>query len=258
MVPIAGDRHALQVFQQRVAVVPGHRTAAVNDVVALERAHRDEAHALEPERREERGELLANTIEDVLAVAFQVHLVDAHEQVRNAQQRSDVGVAAGLLQHAEPRVDQDDGDVGRGRAGRHVARVLHVPGRVGDDELALGSRKVAVRNVDRDALFALRLEAIGEQRKVDLHARATRRSLHRGQLVFVDAVRIVQKTTDQRGFAVIDRAHGDEAKQLLLLVLLEIAKNIVGDLVLFSRHRNLCKWLWGFGVGHQTPGWGPR
>ncbi len=99
---------------------------------------------LKPSGREKRGELLTDAIEDVLAVALQVHLVDAHEQVRNAEQRGDVRMPTRLLQHAEPRVDQDDGDVGRRSAGRHVARVLHVPRRIGDDEFTLGGREIAV------------------------------------------------------------------------------------------------------------------
>jgi len=48
--------------------------------------------------------------------------------VGNAQERSDEAVAAGLGQHAEARVHQDDGQVGGGGSGGHVAGVLHVPG----------------------------------------------------------------------------------------------------------------------------------
>ena len=66
-----------------------------------------------------------------------------------------------------PRVDQQDRDVGRRRAGRHVARVLLVAGRVGEDELAPRGREVAVGDVDRDALFALGPQTVGEQREVD-------------------------------------------------------------------------------------------
>ena len=57
---------------------------------------------------------------------------------------------------------------GGGRAGDHVARVLNVAGRVGDDELALRRREVAVRDVDGDALLALGAQAVGEQREVHL------------------------------------------------------------------------------------------
>ena len=57
--------------------------------------------------------------------------------------------------HAVAGVDEHDGDVGGGRAGDHVARVLRVAGRVGDDEAALRRGEVAVGDVDGDALLAL-------------------------------------------------------------------------------------------------------
>ena len=43
---------------------------------------------------------------------------------------------ARLRQHALARIDQDDGQIGGGGAGHHVARVLLMAGRVGDDEFA--------------------------------------------------------------------------------------------------------------------------
>ena len=66
-------------------------------------------------------------------------------------------MAARLGQHALARVDQDDGEVGGRGAGDHVARVLLVARRVGDDELALVGGEEAVGDVDRDALLALGL-----------------------------------------------------------------------------------------------------
>ena len=73
-----------------------------------------------------------------------------------------------LLQDALARVDQDDREVRGGCAGDHVARVLNVARRVGDDELAPRSREVAIGDVDRDALLALGAQAVGQQRQVDL------------------------------------------------------------------------------------------
>ena len=52
-------------------------------------------------------------------------------------------------------VDQDEGQIGGGGTGRHVAGVLDVTGAVGDDELALRRGGVAVGHVDGDALLAL-------------------------------------------------------------------------------------------------------
>src|SRR3990172_147000 len=60
-------------------------------------------------------------------------------------------------------VKQDDGEVGGGRAGDHVAGVLLVARGVGDDEAAAGRGEVPVGHVDGDALLALGLEAVGEE-----------------------------------------------------------------------------------------------
>ncbi len=73
---------------------------------------------------------------------------------------------ARLLDQALARVDEDDGQVRRRGAGHHVARVLDVARRVGDDELAPLGGEVAVRDVDGDALLALGAQAVGEQRQV--------------------------------------------------------------------------------------------
>jgi hypothetical protein len=96
------------------------------------------------------------------------------------------GVAAGLRQHALPRVDQDDGEVrGRG-AGGHVPRVLLVTGRVGDDEAPCGCGEEAIGDVDGDALLALGLQAVDQQGEVQprpLRAEAARVGLERAQLI---------------------------------------------------------------------------
>ena len=105
--------------------------------------------------------------EDFLAVVDEVHLVHGNDYVRNRKQRSDERMPPRLRQHAFARIDQHDGKLRGGRAGRHVARVLLMPGRVGDDELALRRREVPIRDIDRDSLLAFGLQAVGEQREVD-------------------------------------------------------------------------------------------
>ena len=65
-------------------------------------------------------------LEHVFRVAHEVHLVDRHHDVGDAQQRRDERVAAGLLQHALAGVHEHDGEVRGGRARDHVAGVLDV------------------------------------------------------------------------------------------------------------------------------------
>ena len=93
-------------------------------------------------------------------------LLTASGDVRDAQQRGDRGVPAGLLDHAVAGVDEDDGQLGGGGAGDHVAGVLHVARGVGEDEAAGRGGEVAVGDVDGDALLALGAQAVGEQRQV--------------------------------------------------------------------------------------------
>ena len=59
-------------------------------------------------------------------------------------------------------------------------RVLLVPGRVGEDELPARGREAPVGHVDGDALFAFRLQPVGEQREIDRACAAIAgRGLHR-------------------------------------------------------------------------------
>ena len=74
------------------------------------------------------------------------------------------------VEQALARVDQQDGELGGGGAGRHVARVLLVAGRVGDDERAPGGREIAIGDVDGDALLALGGEAVDQQREIEIVA----------------------------------------------------------------------------------------
>jgi hypothetical protein len=86
----------------------------------------------------------ADLVEALFAVVDQVHLVDGDDHVLQFQQLQDGRVALGLGQQLRAAVldrhargvDQDDGGVRGRRAGHHVARVLLVARRVGDDELA--------------------------------------------------------------------------------------------------------------------------
>ena len=68
-------------------------------------------------------------------------------------------------------INQDDRQITRRSTRRHVARVLLMPGRISNDELALRRGEVAIGNIDGDALLALRLQTIREQGRVEIAAR---------------------------------------------------------------------------------------
>ena len=152
--------------QKRRPVVPGHVRAALDHVVARERADRNGDDVRNGELLRQRVKIVLQLQKNFLAVIHEVHLVDRHEHIRNSEQRRDVGVPPRLREHALGRVDQNHRQI-RGRsAGGHVARVLLVARRVRDDEFPARRFKIAVGHVDGDALLALGAQAVGEQRKI--------------------------------------------------------------------------------------------
>ena len=205
----------------------GMFVGARGDVVAKARRHRDRHDGVKPRVLGKHLIVRNDLVEDVLRIADQIDLVDGNDDVADAEQRGDEGMPAGLLQHALARVDQHDGEVGRRGAGRHVAGVLLVAGRVGDDELALRRREEAIGDIDGDALLALGFEPVDQQREIDVVAVGAVLSgvaLKRRQLVFEDQLGVVEQAADQRRLAVIDRAAGQEAQQRLVFLLGQIAR----------------------------------
>ncbi len=126
------------------------------------------------------------------------------------------GVPARLRDDAVPRVDEQDREVRRRSGRHHVARVLLVPWRVGDDELAQRGGEIAVGDVDRDALLALGDEAVGQERKVEREPASLRCPLDRCELVGEDRLRVVEEAPDQRALAVVDAARGQEPQHAVV------------------------------------------
>ena len=138
----------------------------------------------------------------------------------DAQQRDEERVAACLRD--DPRAGIDE--VGRRAAGNHIAGVLFVSRRVGDDELAFVRREIAVGHVDGNALFAFGLQSVEQQCVVDVvagvaHALAV--AFEGVELVFIDFLAVKQQPPDEGRFAVVHRTGGQETKQVFLLVVSE-------------------------------------
>ena len=86
------------------------------------------------------------------------------------QQRYQIGVTAGLRDHARAGIHQDDRQIRRGTTRDHIPGVLLVPRGVGDDELTVVRAEIAVSHIDRDTLLTLGLQAIQQQSVVDMLA----------------------------------------------------------------------------------------
>ena len=204
----------LEVAQQRGRVAPRHVRGRRNDVVAGERGQRDRSDIVDVEAARERRELVADRLEGGLPVTDEVHLVHAQHQLRDAEQRGEEGVAPRLLHDARAGVDEDQREIGGGGAGDHVAGVLHVAGRVRDDELPPRRREIAVGDIDGDALLALGAETVRQQCEVDVvEALLAAGALDRLELVLEDPFRVVEQPPDQGALPVVDGAGGDEAQQ---------------------------------------------
>ena len=167
-------------------------------------------------------EILGDRIEARLVEVDEIHLVDGERDLADAEQRQDAGVTAGLGEDAAAGIDQEHGEVAIRRARRHVARVLHMAGRIGDDELPPRRRKIAVGDVDGDLLLALGLQSVDQQGKVERRCPAGARTalampgaLH---LILEHQMRIVEETADQRAFAVVHAAAGEKAQEAAILL----------------------------------------
>ena len=127
----------------------------------------------------------------------------------------------------------------RSTRGDHVSCVLLVARRVGDDELSLRRGEVSIGDVDRDPLLPFSFEPVGQKGEIDLVTGVTDRGgvgLERRKGVFVDHLRVVKQTTDERRLAVVDRPAGEKAEQVLALVFGEIGLDVGGDEFGLVRH----------------------
>ena len=131
----------------------------------------------------------------------------------DAQQRGYEGVPPRLRQNTEPRIHQQHRDISGGGAGGHVARVLFVAGRVGDNEGTFFGGEETIRDIDGDALFALRLQPVHQQREIDIIAVGAvlaAVAFQGGHLIVEQLLAVIQQPPDQGGFAVIHAAAGQE------------------------------------------------
>ncbi|KPB96097.1 Uncharacterized protein AC506_1647 [Pseudomonas syringae pv. maculicola str. M6] len=241
VITVAGDFDGFKNFHQRLAGVPRRTLALVHHVVAFERRHRHERHGgrLEGDALGKLQIIRFDRLEYALVEAVEVHLVDGHNDVLDTQQRGDVAVTTGLGLHAVTRIHQNDRQITGRRTGRHVAGVLLMARRIGNDELALGRGEIAISDINRDALLPLGLQAVHEQRQIDVIARGAGLFRVTGdgfQVIFVDHLGVVQQTPDQRALAVVDVATGKKAQHFLAFVLAQIGEDVLADQIRLMTH----------------------
>ena len=85
---------------------------------------------------------------------------------------------------------------------------------VGDDELALLGREVAVGHIDGDLLLALGEQAVCEEREVEVRRAVRPEYGGVGELVFEEGAGVEEEPAQEGGLAVVHRAGNDEAEEL--------------------------------------------
>ena len=212
--PPAGPGRLERVEHGRT-VVPGRSIGTRDDVVAVQGCNGDHRARGDAEPVGQCLHLVGDALVGRAVPADEVHFVGAHDELVHAEQRGDADVAPRLLTQPGGGVDEHQRQIGRRCARRHVPGVLDVPGAVGDDELAVGGRGVAVGHIDRDALLALGAQAVGHEGQVDLaQPPSLRRGLNGGELVVEELTGIEEKASDQRALPVVHRSDGGEPQEI--------------------------------------------
>ncbi len=204
-----------QPFDQRRPAEPVHAGGGQGDIVAIQAGYRD-GGGIQPQRGGKGGEIGGNAAEAGFIMVHQVHLVHRQHHMADAQQRGDGGVAARLGQQPGAGIHQHDGGIRRAGAGDHVAGVMLMAGAICQNEARGGRGEKAIGDIDGDALFAFGGQPIHQQGKIQrlaLRADAPAVCRQRIQLVGHHRLGIKQQPANQRGFAIIHTATGDDAQQ---------------------------------------------
>ena len=113
--------------------------------------------------------------------------------MRNLQQRSQKTMSFGLGEHTFARIDQYNCQFCRRCAGDHVARILNVAGRVGNNKFALRGGEIAVSYIYGDALLTFRTQTVSQQRQIHIGVTAlTAGAFNRLELIFKDRLCIIE------------------------------------------------------------------
>ena len=158
-----------------------------------------------------RGNLVADVLIALLAEIDAIHLVDDDRDLADAEQMQQIAVPAGLVAHAFGGVDDQHRGIGLRGAGDHVAQEFRVARRIDQHDLARIGAEADLRGVDGDALVALGLQRVEQERPFERHAAPRADRLQHLQLAVGQAAGLVQQPPDQRRFAVIDMADDDDA-----------------------------------------------
>src|SRR4029453_9604831 len=198
-------------FDNGRPTVPVDPRRVFRNAVAGARGNRNYRRRCHAEAGQMRRNLVADLFKACRAEIDAVHLVYDNRDLLDAQQMQQIAVTPGLVADAFQRVDDQDRAVGLRGAGDHVAQEFGVTGRIDQHDVARARPETDLRGVDGDALVALGLQRIQEERPFERHAAPRADGFEHFQLALGQAAGLVQQPSDKSGFAVIDVADDDDA-----------------------------------------------
>ncbi|OIQ70380.1 hypothetical protein GALL_480090 [mine drainage metagenome] len=157
------------------------------------------------------GDLFADLGKSRRAEVNPVHLVDDNRDLFDAEKMQQIAVAPGLVAHAFQRVDDQERAVRLRGAGDHVAQEFGVSRRVDQHHVARLGAETDLRGVDGDALVALGLQRVEQERPFEWHAPPRADGFEHFEFAFRQAACLMQETSDQCRLAVIDMTDDDDA-----------------------------------------------
>jgi hypothetical protein len=141
-----------------------------------------------------------------------------HRHLAHAHQVEQVAMPARLLAHPFDRIDHQQRRVGLGRARHHVLDEFPVARRVDDRVVARGRLEPDLAGVDGDALVALGLEGVHQERPFERHPAPVAHRLDGLELAVGQAAGLVEQAPHQRRLAMVDMADDDDAQEVALLL----------------------------------------
>ena len=129
----------------------------------------------------------------------------------DAEQMQQEAMPPALLAHAFGGVDHQQRGVGLGGARHHVLQEFDVARRIDQQHVAVRRVEPDLAGVDGDALVALGLQRIEQERPFERHAAPLAHALDGLELAVGQRARVVHQPADQGRLAVIDMADDDDA-----------------------------------------------
>jgi len=120
----------IQCLQKRLARIPRHRRAVRSNAVALTPAQRDISSRGDADSLEKGAIFFLHGFKHGLVITDQIHLIDRHDDLINAQHAQQVTVPAGVFLHAFLRVDHQHRCLRMGSSRHHILDKFNMPRRI--------------------------------------------------------------------------------------------------------------------------------